>query len=75
MADLKLGKYQHFKGGIVEVLHIASHSETLEKFVVYKALYECKTYGKGSIWIRPLKMFKEKVIVDNKKVPRFKYIG
>jgi len=74
MADLKLGKYQHFKGGIVEVLYIASHSETLEKFVVYKSLYDCRTYGKGSIWIRPLKMFKENVVVDGKKVPRFKYI-
>ncbi len=74
MADLKLGKYQHFKGGIVEALYIASHSETLEKFVVYKALYDCRTYGKGSVWIRPLKMFKENVVVDGKKVPRFKYI-
>ena len=75
MTGLKLGKYRHFKGGIVEVLHVASHSETLEKFVVYKALYDCRTYGKGSIWIRPLKMFKENVIVDGKKVPRFEHIG
>jgi len=74
MEDLKLGKYKHFKGGEVEVLYVASHSETLEKFVVYRALYDCRTYGKGSIWIRPLKMFTEDVVVDDKKVPRFKFI-
>jgi len=72
--ELKLGIYQHFKGGKVKILHIANHSETLEKFVVYKALYKCRTYGKGSIWIRPLKMFKEKVIVEGKKIPRFKFV-
>ncbi len=74
MKKLKTGKYQHYKGGTVKVLCVASHSETLQKFVVYEALYECRTYGKGSMWIRPLKMFKEKVLVNGKKIPRFKYI-
>ncbi len=74
MENLKLGIYQHFRGGKVKVLHIANHSETLEKFVVYEALYECRTYGTGSMWIRPLKMFTEDVVVDGKKVPRFKYV-
>ena len=55
-------------------MYVASHSETLEKFVVYEALYECRTYGKGSIWIRPLTMFKENVEVDGKLIPRFKFI-
>lgn len=72
--DIKTGIYQHFKGGKVKVLCIANHSETLEKFVVYKALYECRTYGKGSIWARPLKMFKEYVVVEGKEVPRFKLV-
>ena len=74
MTELKLGIYQHFKGGEVKVLQIANHSETLEKFVVYEALYECRTYGKGSIWIRPLTMFQENVEVDGKLIPRFKFI-
>ncbi len=34
MDELKKGVYRHFKGGTVKVLHVASHSETLEKFVV-----------------------------------------
>ncbi len=74
MTELKLGIYQHYKGGKVKVLQIANHSETLEKFVVYEVLYECKTYGKGSIWIRPLKMFLENFSINDKSIPRFKFI-
>lgn len=65
---LKLGKYRHFKGKKYEVVGVAKHSETLEEIVVYRALY-----GKKQIWVRPLKMFLEKVEIDGKKVPRFKY--
>lgn len=72
---MKLGKYKHFKGGIVEVIAIAHHSETLEEIVVYKALYECRDFGIGSIWVRPKKMFIEDVMVNNKKTPRFAFIG
>ena len=46
---MKLGKYKHYKGKIVEVIGIGKHSETLEKFVIYKE-------GKN-LWIRPEKMF------------------
>jgi len=66
---IKIGKYEHYKGGQYEVLGIAKHSETMEEFVVYKALY-----GEGDLWIRPLKMFLEEVEFGGKKVPRFKYI-
>ena len=72
---MKIGKYKHFKGGIVEVVGIAHHSETLEELIVYKALYECKTFGKDSLWIRPKKMFLETVNKDGKEIPRFEYIG
>lgn len=67
---LKLGKYKHFKGKEYEVLAIAKHSETLEEYVVYKALY-----GNYDIWIRPLKMFEETITRDNKTIKRFEYIG
>jgi len=69
MQKLELGKYKHFKGGEYEVIGVAKHSETLEDFVVYKAL--C---GKHDLWIRPLKMFLENTTVDGKKVRRFKKI-
>lgn len=73
--EIKPGIYKHLKGGIIEVLHVVHHSETLEDMVVYVALYECRSFGLGSLWVRPLKMFLEDVEVDGKKVPRFKYIG
>lgn len=37
--ELKKGKYRHFKGKEYELLEIATHSETLEQMVVYRALY------------------------------------
>ncbi len=66
---IKLGRYRHYKGKEYEVLGVARHSETLEELVVYKALY-----GAHDTWVRPLKMFMAKVVVGDKKVPRFKYI-
>ena len=48
------------------------HSETLEDMVVYEALYDNPV---GKIWVRPLKMFQEKVEKDGKLVDRFEYIG
>ena len=38
--ELKLKKiYRHFKGNLYLVEDIATHSETREKYVVYRALY------------------------------------
>jgi len=73
MTDIKLGKYQHFKGDIMEVIGLARHSETMEEFVVYKHITG-KYANKGNYWVRPVKMFLEDVEVDGQKVPRFKYI-
>lgn len=36
---IKPGRYRHFKGKEYEVLYIATHSETREEMVVYRALY------------------------------------
>jgi len=54
---------------------MARHSETLEEVVVYKALYKDKKFGKNALWVRPKKMFLERVTIGGKKVPRFKYLG
>ena len=74
MNELKSGKYRHFKGKEYEVVGVARHSETLEELVVYKALYE-SDYLAGALWVRPKEMFLEEVVVEGKKVPRFKYLG
>jgi len=66
---MRLGKYRHYKGNEYEVIGIANHSETLEKMVVYRALY-----GEKEIWVRPLYMWDEEVSVDGKIVKRFEFI-
>ena len=71
-SKIKPGKYRHYKGNFYEVIGIANHSETLEKMVVYRALYDSKEFGNQALWIRPLEMFLESVIIDGKEVPRFK---
>ena len=72
--EIKLGKYQHFKGNFYEVIGVARNSETLEEFVVYRALYDNKKFGNNALWIRHKSMFLEEVEVNGKMVPRFKYI-
>lgn len=72
---IKLGRYRHYKGKYYEVLGVAHHSETLEELVVYRALYNTKKFGKNSLWVRPKKMFLEKVKAQGRIVPRFKYLG
>ncbi|MCX6752466.1 MAG: DUF1653 domain-containing protein [Candidatus Nomurabacteria bacterium] len=79
--NIKIGKYKHFKGDIMEVIGVGLHSETLEEFVLYKHITG-KRAGESNYWVRPLKMFLEKVEVDghaegraSKKVSRFEYIG
>lgn len=62
------GLYKHYKGNVYEVIGIAKHSETLEEMVVYKATYQ--TEGEN-LWVRPLKMFCETIMVDGVEVKRF----
>ena len=66
----KPGVYRHFKGNRYELLHIATHSETMEPMVVYRALY-----GERGVWVRPLRMWTEMVEVNGAQVPRFQPEG
>lgn len=67
---LKPGRYRHFKGNEYELLYVATHSETLEEMVVYRALY-----GEHGVWVRPAQMWSETVERDGMVTPRFTYIG
>jgi len=67
---LSFGKHRHYKGKDYEVIALDKHRETLEDLVVYKSLY-----GNNQIWVRPLKMFLEKVEYQGKQVHRFKKIS
>ncbi|MFA5211585.1 MAG: DUF1653 domain-containing protein [Patescibacteria group bacterium] len=71
---MKLGKYKHYKGNYYEVIGLARDSNTFEDLVVYKGLYDSKEFGKNPLWVRPKKEFLEKVIINNREMPRFEYI-
>lgn len=54
--------YRHFKGNYYLVEDIALDSETLEKLVIYRALYD-----NYQLYVRPYEMFLEKL--DKNKYP------
>lgn len=68
--NIRPGRYRHYKGNEYQVIGIARHSETEEQMVVYRQLY-----GGRSLWVRPLAMFLEEVLVDGRQVPRFEWVG
>lgn len=60
MEEVKIGKvYRHFKGNYYFVENIAYHSESQERMVVYKPLYNRE--DNHNIWVRPEKMFLEEI--------------
>jgi hypothetical protein len=63
------GRYRHYKGGEYTVIGSAIHSESGEWMVVYRP-----EYGEGHLWVRPLAMFLENVVVAGQAVPRFRRI-
>ena len=67
--ELKPGKYRHFKGKEYELIGLATHSETMEAMVVYRALY-----GEQGLWVRPAAMWTEWVDRGEYHGPRFRYI-
>lgn len=62
MEVIKNRIYKHFKGDYYIIEDIAIHSETKEKMVLYRSLYE-----DGKLYVRPYDMFISKV--DKVKYP------
>ena len=64
--NLKIkGVYKHFKNNYYILEDVATHSETGEKYAVYRQLYD-----NGELYIRPLDMFLSEV--DKNKYPNVK---
>jgi hypothetical protein len=67
--EIKPGKYKHYKGKDYQVIGVAQHSEDGNHVVVYKPLY-----GEQGLWVRPLEMFAEDVIIEGEPIPRFAFV-
>ncbi|WP_348945435.1 DUF1653 domain-containing protein [Chitinibacter sp. FCG-7] len=64
--DFELGHYRHYKGFEYEAIDLARHSETCEWMVIYR-----QQYGERGLWVRPLAMFTEDVVIDGISQARF----
>ena len=67
---LRPGRYRHFKGKEYELLFVATHSETLEPMVVYRALY-----GERGVWCTPAAMWDELIERDRQTFRRYIHRG
>ena len=78
MEQVQIGRVcRHFKGNYYFVENVGYDSETQERMVIYKPLYE-REDGK-SIWVRPESMFLSEIPLDRpdnvtKQTHRFELI-
>lgn len=70
VAPLRERYFRHFKGKEYRLWHVAKDSETTDRMVVYQALY-----GQRGFWVRPERMFFERITRDGHTFPRFKEIS
>lgn len=66
--DVRLGRYQHYKGGEYIVEAIGKIEATQEDVVIYHD-------NEGKWWVRPVNNFCAKVLNDDQPVQRFTYLG
>ena len=67
---LELGTYQHYRGGIYDLITIGVLSEDRHQPV---AIYQSRKMG--TTWVRPLAMFLEEVVHEGVRLPRFRKVG
>jgi hypothetical protein len=63
--------FRHYKNKPYRLLSVGKHSETLEEYVVYEALYP---ESAGQIWVRPKEMFFGLVSIGPRQVSRFEQV-
>ncbi len=57
-------KYRHYKGGLYQLVCVATLESDLSEMIVYTA-------ADGSFWTRPASVFFEIIDVDGQQVQRF----
>jgi len=74
MDSIPSGRYTHYKDPTkqYEIVAVGYMKATLERVVVYRALYDTPDLGSRPIFVRPLKNFTATVVVGGKPLPRFK---
>ena len=65
---MKTGRYLHYKGNYYIVIGTARHSETEEELVLYRSAKN------EQLWVRPIQMFQEKLILEGREVDRFQFV-
>lgn len=62
--------WQHYKGGIYEIITCATHTESAEILVIYQSI------SFGTIYARPLSIWVEAVTLEGtkRKVKRFELV-
>lgn len=63
------GIYRHYKGGIYLLVSVSLMEDTLDPVVTYRSLADER------YWCRSLVSWDSHVIIDNKTVPRFEFLG
>ena len=59
MFDSMKGRYfQHYKGGIYQVIDVATHTEEDYQLVIYKGVID------NNVWARQLNMFESYVLLE-----------
>lgn len=67
--QIPLGVYQHFKGGLYEVIGVAKLVDSMDCFVVYRPLY-----GDRELVVRPYEDFMKIVFREGREQPRFQLV-
>jgi hypothetical protein len=73
---MRAGIYQHYKGGLYQVLGIGQHTETDEIVVIYISFDATKTGPR--MRVRQLygpEGFNTPAKIEDRNVPRFLYLG
>ena len=70
--EIKIGeRYKHYKGGEYTIITLAYREEDIEPVVVYQAEYDSTDLGPKPVFVRPVKSFREVVIIDGVRKVRF----